>query len=115
MSGVGVGFTSFTEDLAPGETCVLDAGAPGASGAGCAVAAAPGDQFAQPPAAGSFNLILAAPGAGNSGSVVIEATVPVWLRFDWDTAAAGDEDPSGQATFGLFAGQPRHIYMREIY
>ena len=60
-------------------------------------------------------MILAAPGAGNSGSVTIEADVPTWLEFDWDFGAPGDEDPTAQATFGIFAGQPQQIYTREIF
>jgi hypothetical protein len=28
---------------------------------------------------------------------------------------AGDENPSGQATFGIFGGESRQIYTREIY
>ena len=80
-TGVGISFSAFTESLSSGETCVLDIGSPGGSGAGCAVAAAPSDQFSQPPVAGSFNLILQAPGAGNSGSVTINAAVPAWLQF----------------------------------
>jgi hypothetical protein len=52
---------------------------------------------------------------GNQGSVLITATVPPWLRYDWNTTTAGDEDPVGQATFGIFGGESRQIYMREIY
>jgi MSHA biogenesis protein MshQ len=114
-TGVSLSFDTFTEALSPGETCVLDTGAPGASGAGCAVAAAPSDRFAQPPVAGSFNLILQAPGAGNSGSVTLEAVVPIWLQFDWDASSPGDENPSAQAAFGLFSGQHEQIYLRELY
>lgn len=114
-AGVTLAFAGFTENLGPGETCVLDAGAPGASGAGCAVAAPPLLQFDEPPAAGDFNLTLAAPGLGNTGSVTVQANVPDWLKFDWNTAVPGDEDPSGQATFGLFGGDSAQIYLREVY
>jgi MSHA biogenesis protein MshQ len=64
---------------------------------------------------GNFNLNLAAPGVGNTGGVTVTATVPDWLRFDWNAAALGEENPSGQATFGLFGGNARQIYLREIY
>jgi MSHA biogenesis protein MshQ len=104
----------FTENLDVGETCVRDSGAPGASGVGCA-AAAPLPRYTEPPAAGDYGLRLAAPGAGNNGSVSITATVPNWLRHDWSTGTAGDEDPSGQATFGIFGGEAKQIYIREIY
>jgi MSHA biogenesis protein MshQ len=109
---------AFTENLSAGETCVLDSGFPGSSGAGCPAPASPPLQFAEPPgplAGGDFNLTLAAPGGNNHGSVRIDATVPAWLRFDWDAAAPGDENPSGHATFGLYNGDPAQIYLRELY
>ena len=114
-TGVDLSFSGFTENLAAGETCVLDSGSPGASGAGCAVAATPLAQFTEPPLAGDFNLTLQAPGAGNNGSVQINANVPAWLRFDWDSGVAGDENPAGIATFGLFSGDASQIYLREVY
>ena len=114
-TNVSLAFPAYTESLNPGETCVLDLGAPGASGMGCAAAAAPPLRYGAPPLAGDFNLRLAAPGAGNQGSVLVRATVPPWLRFDWDAGAVGDENPTGQATFGIFGGERRLIYTREIY
>jgi hypothetical protein len=66
-------------------------------------------------APGAFNLRLAAPGAGNNGGVTIGATVPQWLRFDWNTLTLGDENPAGQATFGIYGGERTQIYTREIY
>ncbi len=108
-------FAAFTENLAAGETCVLDSGAPGASGAGCAVAGSPGLQYRSPPLAGDFNLHLRAPGAGNDGSTTATVDVPDWLEFDWDSALPGLEDPSGTAVFGIFRGVDRRIYIRELY
>ena len=114
-TNVSLAFPAYTESLNAGETCVLDSGAPGASGMGCAAAAALPLRYGAPPLAGDFNLRLAAPGAGNQGSVLVRAAVPSWLRFDWDAGAVGDEDPTGQATFGIFGGERRLIYTREIY
>lgn len=114
-SSVSLSLSGFTENLAPGETCVLDTGSPGASGAGCSAAAPIPLQFDEPPVGGDFNLSLAAPGAGNTGSVTVNATVPAWLKFDWDAGALGDEDPSGQATFGIYSGDDAQIYLREVY
>jgi hypothetical protein len=37
------------------------------------------------------------------------------LQFDWNSAVLGDEPPTAQATFGIFGGEPRQIYTREIY
>jgi MSHA biogenesis protein MshQ len=114
-TGVALALGAFTENLAPGETCALDNGAPGASGAGCAAPAPLPLQFRAPPTAGDFNLALLAPGAGNTGSVAITSVVPDYLRFDWDGTSPGNENPSGQAAFGLYGGVARRIYMREIY
>ncbi len=110
---VALAFAGYTKNLHAGETCVRDSGAPGASGLGCAAPAA--SPYREPPVAGDFNLRLAAPGANNQGSVSIQATVPPWLMFDWNTGMAGDENPVGQATFGLYDGERRLIYTREIY
>jgi hypothetical protein len=112
-TSVSLAFPAYTENLSAGETCVRDSGAPGASALGCAAAAL--TPYREPPLGGDFNLQLAAPGAGNQGSVLIRAAVPAWLRFDWDAGGAGDEDPTGQATFGIYGGERRLIYTREIY
>jgi hypothetical protein len=114
-TGVSLSFSGFTKNLGDGDTCALDSGSPGASGVGCAAAAPPGMGFEQPPVGGDFNLLLAAPGAGKNGSLVVGASVPDWLKFDWNAATPGDEDPAGQATFGIFGGDARQIYLREVY
>jgi MSHA biogenesis protein MshQ len=114
-TNVSLALAGFTENLGPGETCVRDGGAPGASGSGCPAAAPLGLRYTEPPALGDFNLRLAAPGSGNTGSVLLTGTVPAWLEFDWNTSTPGDENPTGQATFGLFGGESRQIYLREIY
>ena len=112
---VTVTLDNFTDNLAAGETCVLDNGSPGLSGSGCTAVAAPSLQFREPSVAGDFNLNLQAPGDGNDGSARINADVPAWLEFDWDASSAGFEDPTGNATFGIFQGQGRQIYTRELY
>ena len=114
-SPVTVTLDNFTDNLSAGETCVLDNGSPGLSGSGCTAAATPSLQFREPSVAGDFNLNLQAPGDGNDGSARVTADVPDWLEFDWDTSAAGFEDPQGNATFGIFQGQGRQIYTRELY
>lgn len=114
-TNVSLALTNFTENLSNGDTCVLDTGAPGVSGEGCPAPAPVSQQFQAPPLTGDFNLTLAAPGIGNTGSVQIDATVPSWLRFDWDAATPGDENPSGQAAFGLYKGDSAQIYLREVY
>ncbi len=60
-------------------------------------------------AAGGTPLSLSAPGAGNQGSVDLTlnlATRP-WLR-------PGGVDPNARASFGLFKGNRRTIYQREV-
>ncbi|MEM9403940.1 MAG: DUF6701 domain-containing protein, partial [Pseudomonadota bacterium] len=60
-------------------------------------------------------LYLAAPGAGNEGSVNVTADAPDWLEYDWNAAATGLEDPVGTAVFGIFKGRFSTIYTRELY
>jgi MSHA biogenesis protein MshQ len=112
---VTLSLTGFTENLAAGATCALDSGAPGASGIGCGSPAPAASRFTEPPSAGNFNLNLQAPGAGYDGGATVQASVPAWLRYDWDQAAAGDENPSAQVTFGLYKGDSHEIYLSEIY
>ncbi len=114
-SGVSVSLGSFTENLSATETCVQDTGAPGVSGAGCAAAGPPALRYRLPPLGGDFNLHLRAPGPNNNGSTTATADVPAWLEYDWDVLNPGLEDPRGTAVFGIYAGQDRLIYTREVY
>lgn len=114
-SAVTLDLGSFTENLAAGETCVLDSGAPGASDEGCTAAGPPALQFREPPLGGDFNLYLRAPGVTNDGSAAATADVPSWLEYDWDAGLPGLEDPTGIAVFGIFRGADRRIYTRELY
>lgn len=66
------------------------------------------------PADGSFNLVLSAPGEGNDGKVKVQAGVPGWLQI-WNPTTATFADPWGVATFGLFQGNNRRVYQREMY
>lgn len=125
------GFTTATDDqctaaptitlrdwkrnLSTGETCVRDSGSPGTSGAGCPAAAAAARRYRASASAGDFNLVLAAPGAGNSGAVTVEAAPHAWLRYDWNVATPGLENPAALATFGVFQGSAQRVYEREVY
>jgi len=65
----------------------------------------------EPPSASE--LVLTAPGEGNTGDVGVTFSVPVWLQADFD----GDgtlENPSALATFGVYRGNDRIIYWQEV-
>ncbi len=113
--GVTLSLGGFTNNLGAGETCAIENGSPGESGIACAAAGPAGLRYREPPVGGDFNLYLRAPGDGNDGSTTVTADVPPWLRYDWDAALAGDENPTGTATFGIYRGEDRRIYTRELY
>ena len=65
-------------------------------------------------------VVLSSPGTGNQGAVTFGFTVPLWLQFDWSNTDNNfdgpyDENPSAIATFGLYRGNDRIIYMREVF
>ena len=60
---------------------------------------------------GDFNLILAAPGAGNAGAVSVTAAAPAWLQYPWGSTV----NPLGMATFGVFPGPTSRVHQREVY
>ncbi|MFT5400310.1 MAG: MSHA biogenesis protein MshQ, partial [Gammaproteobacteria bacterium] len=70
---------------------------------------------------GVMNIDLSAPGAGNTGDIVVTPTLSVapnpmpWLQFDWDADGMFDDDPTATATFGIFGGNPVFIYRQQIY
>lgn len=57
-------------------------------------------------------LILSAPGEGNTGDVPLIFSAPVWLQGDYDENGTL-ENPSALATFGVYRGHDRVIYWRE--
>jgi hypothetical protein len=64
-------------------------------------------------------ITLIAPGAGNQGTINIEYDIYSWLKYDWNwngvDTKSFDENPSATATFGLFRGNDRIIYQREVF
>ena len=58
-------------------------------------------------------VLLKAPGENNRGDVLATFAVPVWLQDDFDEDGEL-EDPSGRATFGVYRGNDRIIYWREV-
>jgi MSHA biogenesis protein MshQ len=106
-----IGFSNYQLNLT--SVCVRDSGKPGVSGQGCTTAAS--SRYAATPVNGAFNLILAAPGAGNSGAVSVTPTAPAWLQYLWQTSSGSNPSPIGIATFGVFPGTPARIYQRVVY
>ncbi|MFT7244500.1 MAG: hypothetical protein ACI82A_001857 [Candidatus Azotimanducaceae bacterium] len=58
---------------------------------------------------------LEAPGPGNQGGIGVLYDAFDWLKYDWDNGGAYDDNPSALATFGIFRGDDRVIYWREVY
>lgn len=54
------------------------------------------------------------------GSLTVEYEIPSWLKFDWDKVDQGndsliyDDNPSAIMTFGIYRGNDRIIYYREV-
>jgi len=50
------------------------------------------------------------------GSVDVKvdlSTGPYWLQYDWDGDGSEDDPPAARATFGIYKGSERIIYLRE--
>lgn len=120
-TAVTLSFPTFYGNLGLGETCVHDDA--GLSGQACTPpSGSASQQFREAPVVtftGDFNLYLRASGAGNDGGVDVSTNppgaLPPWLLFDWDGNGVHDNHPIGRATFGIYKGSPRQIYMRERY
>jgi hypothetical protein len=70
-----------------------------------------------PLSAGSTNINFSTPGSGNTGYIDINSDFSIlpWLLFDWDNDSNYDNSPSGKASFGIFKGNSKQIYFREVY
>ena len=113
-SGITLSNTIITGPITT--VCAWDSGSPGSSGIGCTTAGTTANMFNEPPPTtdkGNFNLNLKAPGANITGSIDITATVPDFLKFNWQ--GAGDVNPTARATFGIYKGNNSQIYLREVY
>jgi len=64
---------------------------------------------------GIGQLILEKPTDGSQGQIRLTYDiVPAWLKYDWDGDGNYDNNPSGVGVFGLFRGNDRIIYQREV-
>ena len=108
-----IALSNFILPLISGKTCVRDSGSPGASGAGCAVAAPTLTAYKATASSGNFNLVFAAPGSGFNGTMTVIGTAPAWLQYAWTGGA--NKNPTGIAAFGVFSGQASRVYQREVY
>lgn len=112
-SAPAISFSNYQQYLTAGAICVRDSGQPGASGAGCATAAA--NRYNATAVGGNFNLILSAPGSGHYGAVNVTPSAPAWLQYLWNAGSGSASNPLGLATFGAFSGTGRRVHQREVY
>jgi MSHA biogenesis protein MshQ len=110
-----IALSNYRLNLTAGKTCVRDSGSPGASGAGCAVAAPLAIAYKATASAGNFNLDFAAPGSGFNGAMTATGTAPAWLQYMWNSAGGVNTNPVGIGAFGVFSGQASRVYQREVY
>lgn len=123
----GKGFVRNDADVCtaiPVKALDLGSGSPDASpGAGeTAIEIGAGKSVAaiahEPLTSGLLGLSFSAPGAGNVGEldyrVDLDVAATPWLRYDWN----GDgtpENPTGRASFGLYAGPHSLVYQRDSW
>lgn len=51
---------------------------------------------------------------GNRGQMNVEYEAFPWLKFDWGASGNHDQNPTAEANFGLYRGNDRVIYWREV-
>jgi len=72
------------------------------------------DDVLDPPNGLTRQIVLPAAGAGNQGQVEVIYDIYNWLKYDWTGDGNFTDNPSAVATFGIFRGNDRIIYQREI-
>ncbi|TWX70672.1 hypothetical protein ESZ36_03135 [Colwellia demingiae] len=60
------------------------------------------------------SLLFSAPGESRQGSLQFEYQVPPWLQYDWNNDEDFTNNPTATLTFGIYRGNDRIIYQREI-
>ncbi len=115
----GSHFINNTDDncssIAVSQLTFNDAPSPISFGSGSSTASIANSPFVQ----GQAGLSLSSPGAGNTGSVIIKSADLIsaypWLLYDWDGDGDHDDAPKARATFGIYKGNSRQIYFKEVY
>lgn len=67
---------------------------------------------------GRAQLTLSAPGVGNTGYVDLRSLISAnqaWLSHPWQCDTSAPNEACARATFGIFEGSPRQIFLRERY
>ena len=69
---------------------------------------------------GLYDITFTAPGTGNEGSVnLLTDNISSWLTYPWgidcDGDSVNDTGACGTASFGLYRGDDRIIYQREVF
>ena len=60
-------------------------------------------------------ITITRPGATKTGDLFIQINVDDWLEFDWANTGTGFQDPTTQINYGLYRGNDRIIYWRELH
>lgn len=133
LSGVTLSLLNSTDSLTVGngtsrsQTCIWDNGsvAGNLSGSnGCDAIGLASEQYIGKPIAGAYSLYLKQPDTtawtipANPifGNVTIQSNnVPSYLQYDWDNNGTHDNSPTGIGTFGIYRGDDRIIYWREVF
>ena len=110
ITNVDLSDADAADGLAVADTCIVDAAA--ASGTFACASGTPGDQYTAVAAAGRYVTSLRAPGAAKTGALRIRAVAPAYAKFNW--FSAGDTDPIGLGTFGIYNRDTEVIYQREV-
>ncbi|MBW2474464.1 MAG: hypothetical protein JRE56_07695 [Deltaproteobacteria bacterium] len=110
ITSVDLSDADAADGLAVADTCIVDAVA--ASGTFACAPGILGDQYTAVAAAGRYVTSLRAPGAAKTGGLRIRAVAPAYAKFNW--FSAGDTDPIGLGTFGIYNRDTEVIYQREV-
>jgi MSHA biogenesis protein MshQ len=101
-----------SDSLQPTDSCIWDDSSQSGSSR-CSAIAPAGSSYQEAGSLvnGNFNLNLKAP--AKTGSLKLQASVDSWLQFNWQ--GTGNTNPSALVNFGLYKGNSKIIYFREVY